>query len=310
MNRLCKKRSATTSCGFRGGLDEVRLWKGQRSDSQLRETIKERLSGVEANLTGYWPLDDVGGTLVVDLVRPDCAHDPGGAASFAQYSSPFWTADMAAVTPAGACSYRQPHHAGLVGAERMRWLRSPGEARAAEHPQQSLRLVHGSGPRLDLTASDCADLSGFATPDELVTAHFAGRVYRTVAEAGDGAWRICLATAALSGGPLQLLVESGSESVAIDRVYVGSARGAVAHPSNCHNDGRHSVDAPLGCEATAYPRRFLRNALMYWPFDGCSTIPQGNAPSPSRATGRCRDGGGYIGSGWSFGPGQVRGGCG
>jgi hypothetical protein len=51
---------------FRGQLDEVRLWKTGRSQSDLQAEMHHRLIGNEINLIGYWRFDEGTGTRVFD----------------------------------------------------------------------------------------------------------------------------------------------------------------------------------------------------------------------------------------------------
>jgi len=46
------------SFGFRGQMDEVRLWNTARTAEQIRESLGRKLSGTEAGLVGLWNFDD------------------------------------------------------------------------------------------------------------------------------------------------------------------------------------------------------------------------------------------------------------
>jgi len=46
------------SFGFRGQMDEVRLWNTARTAEQIRASLGRRLSGTEAGLVGHWSFDD------------------------------------------------------------------------------------------------------------------------------------------------------------------------------------------------------------------------------------------------------------
>ena len=46
-----------------GAVDEVRVWSVARSQAQIQENMSLRLAGSEADLAGYWRLDDESPTL-------------------------------------------------------------------------------------------------------------------------------------------------------------------------------------------------------------------------------------------------------
>ncbi|MEL7146098.1 MAG: putative Ig domain-containing protein, partial [Bacteroidota bacterium] len=48
-----------------GALAEVRTWDIARTESQIQSTMNTTLSGTESGLTGYWPLNDMTGTVAV-----------------------------------------------------------------------------------------------------------------------------------------------------------------------------------------------------------------------------------------------------
>ncbi|KAJ1490540.1 hypothetical protein T484DRAFT_1776897 [Baffinella frigidus] len=66
----------------------VRWWSFARTPHQLRETLRERLAGVEGGLAGYWPLDHREGVFVLDVAIADCEIDPGLTESFLPYDTP------------------------------------------------------------------------------------------------------------------------------------------------------------------------------------------------------------------------------
>ncbi|MBP0011132.1 LamG-like jellyroll fold domain-containing protein [Roseofilum sp. Belize Diploria] len=51
---------------FNGKIAEVRLWDKARSQEEIQELMHQRLTGSEAGLVGYWPLDAGSGTTVTD----------------------------------------------------------------------------------------------------------------------------------------------------------------------------------------------------------------------------------------------------
>ena len=52
---------------FKGAIDEVRVWNIARNQSQIQETIKRSLTGLEAGLVGYWRFDEGSGTTAYDF---------------------------------------------------------------------------------------------------------------------------------------------------------------------------------------------------------------------------------------------------
>jgi hypothetical protein len=49
-----------------GQIDEVRLWNGARSQSEIQAAMYSRMGGAEAGLVGYWPLDEGSGNTTAD----------------------------------------------------------------------------------------------------------------------------------------------------------------------------------------------------------------------------------------------------
>ena len=54
------KEAFTDDRDFRGQMDEVRVWAGERSQEQIRATMNARVSGGESNLVALWNFDDPG----------------------------------------------------------------------------------------------------------------------------------------------------------------------------------------------------------------------------------------------------------
>jgi len=52
--------------GFRGQLAEIRAWNVVRTQTQIQGSMSNRLAGSEANLAGYWRLDEGMGTFALD----------------------------------------------------------------------------------------------------------------------------------------------------------------------------------------------------------------------------------------------------
>jgi hypothetical protein len=48
---------------FDGLISDVRLWDVKRSQEEIEATMNQRLTGTEAGLVGYWPLDEGSGTV-------------------------------------------------------------------------------------------------------------------------------------------------------------------------------------------------------------------------------------------------------
>lgn len=61
------RRGASTSQWFGGQLDEVRIWKLGRSQADIQATMSQPLTGSEAGLLGYWPLDEGVSSAITDL---------------------------------------------------------------------------------------------------------------------------------------------------------------------------------------------------------------------------------------------------
>lgn len=52
---------------FKGVIDEVRVWRVPRTQSQIRAWMRRNLQGNESGLVGYWRFNEGGGTVVQDL---------------------------------------------------------------------------------------------------------------------------------------------------------------------------------------------------------------------------------------------------
>ena len=169
---------------FRGGVDEVRLWGFVRSAAQLRETLRERLAGVEGGLAGYWPMDHREGVFVLDVAVADCGVDPGWSEAFLPYGNPPSGAHggpgaAAGGAARGACGAGAgQHHAGMVRGAELRWVRSDVEWRHGRAADGLLRLPLGVGQNLLLEpdAVPCVPLWGTARREEAVQVSFLGKV--------------------------------------------------------------------------------------------------------------------------------------
>ena len=58
LGRSNLKADQTNDTYFHGQMDEVRVWKGVRSETQIRETMAAHLTGREPGLIGLWNFDD------------------------------------------------------------------------------------------------------------------------------------------------------------------------------------------------------------------------------------------------------------
>ncbi|MGB3006040.1 MAG: LamG-like jellyroll fold domain-containing protein [Chitinophagaceae bacterium] len=52
--------------GFKGMIDEVRVWNIVRSDADIKANMTKKLIGTESGLVGYWRFDETSGTLMND----------------------------------------------------------------------------------------------------------------------------------------------------------------------------------------------------------------------------------------------------
>lgn len=57
----------TNDADFHGQMDEVRIWKGLRTEEQIRENMFKNLTGGEPGLVGLWNFDHVFNGVVKDL---------------------------------------------------------------------------------------------------------------------------------------------------------------------------------------------------------------------------------------------------
>ncbi len=63
---LCLGTDASSNMDFNGLIDEVRLWNTIRTSEEILEFKQTSLSGDEAGLVGYWPMDEGNGTIIWD----------------------------------------------------------------------------------------------------------------------------------------------------------------------------------------------------------------------------------------------------
>jgi hypothetical protein len=80
-------RTARVGDGFKGYMDDVRLWGVARTQDQLRDDMARPINGSEPGLLGYWRLDESYGSVAVDSATGDGVADPlspssGDAADF------------------------------------------------------------------------------------------------------------------------------------------------------------------------------------------------------------------------------------
>ena len=51
---------------FKGTLDDVRIWKAVRTQSEIEGNLFNHLTGTETGLAGYWRFQEAGGQVVFD----------------------------------------------------------------------------------------------------------------------------------------------------------------------------------------------------------------------------------------------------
>jgi hypothetical protein len=73
-----------------GRLHEVQLWSVARTEEQIAGSMDTRLTGDEAGLVGYWPMDEGTGQIVAD-VSANGLDGTLGASSASEASDPAWT---------------------------------------------------------------------------------------------------------------------------------------------------------------------------------------------------------------------------
>ncbi|NET60261.1 MAG: Dyp-type peroxidase [Symploca sp. SIO2E6] len=54
---------------WKGNLSDIRLWNCIRSEAEIEANMNQRLTGEEAGLVGYWPLEEGKGNIVQDLTK-------------------------------------------------------------------------------------------------------------------------------------------------------------------------------------------------------------------------------------------------
>jgi hypothetical protein len=90
-------REGTATMGTLSAVvDEVRIWNVARSGDELVRNRTKRLSGSEAGLVGYWPLDEESGQLAHDVSGHGLDGRLGDASS-ADSWDPTWTTDAGPV---------------------------------------------------------------------------------------------------------------------------------------------------------------------------------------------------------------------
>ena len=58
--------TTTSNYSYPGQMDEIRIWDDARTPSEITSNMNNELTGVEANLVGYWKLDEMSGTTAYD----------------------------------------------------------------------------------------------------------------------------------------------------------------------------------------------------------------------------------------------------
>lgn len=82
---------------FQGELDEVRIWTVTRSQAQIQQFMKRRLTGSEAGLRAYYRLDEGTGQATADQT-PVALHAVRGLTSAAASDDPAWITSGAPLT--------------------------------------------------------------------------------------------------------------------------------------------------------------------------------------------------------------------
>ncbi|MDD3582826.1 MAG: LamG domain-containing protein [Kiritimatiellae bacterium] len=82
----------TTAPGFRGEISDVRAWNTVRSQAQIAGGLDTRLTGTEAGLAHYWPLNEGLGSTVADLAAGASGTLGAGVAWAVSTDLPFSTA--------------------------------------------------------------------------------------------------------------------------------------------------------------------------------------------------------------------------
>ena len=89
---------------FDGAISEVRFWNVARSQSDIQSTMYTRLTGTEANLVAYWPLNETGTTTIAVDECPGHSHN-GTLTNFAFDSSDGWITDTDLPLPVEAMDF-------------------------------------------------------------------------------------------------------------------------------------------------------------------------------------------------------------
>ena len=74
--------------GFRGSIDEVRLWNTVRTDAEIKYNMTKKLLGSEVGLVGYWRFDEKSGLMMKDETAN---HNDGVMTNMNEVSSHIWS---------------------------------------------------------------------------------------------------------------------------------------------------------------------------------------------------------------------------
>ncbi|NLH17861.1 MAG: hypothetical protein GX455_14895 [Phycisphaerae bacterium] len=90
---------------YKGMMDDVRIWNVARTESQIRETMNNRLTGSEPGLVAYWNFDEGQGQVVHDLSSFANHGYLGSKSSELDAADPVWVPSDA---PVGICEDEEP----------------------------------------------------------------------------------------------------------------------------------------------------------------------------------------------------------
>ncbi len=77
---------------FLGGIDEVRIWNIERSQTEIQNSMSTKLTGAEIGLLAYWNFEEGSGQVVQDL-SPNGFDGTLGLSSAVENNDPTWTTD-------------------------------------------------------------------------------------------------------------------------------------------------------------------------------------------------------------------------
>jgi len=273
-------------------VDEVRLWQGRVSQAQIMARMATRLTGLEGDLMGYWPLDEQEGFYALDLVSANC----------------FQVAPSTSEGTDGNCLSSVGIHGYLIQSELLEWKSSDwSELQGSVAGTSVFRFSDYLRDYLELEANSkqCTHIWGYSAPLSMVEVFFLGQVYKTQTARAltddfptEGIWSVCVGTGDVVGGPFKLFARSEGESISLSNVMIGQV------PSSCSNSIINLARVPQTCKENFYPSVWFKRAIAYWGFDKCGKKSEGLTEQDVRITGFC-DEIGILSQGWKFHPNQF-----